>query len=158
MTTLRGPITTIEVFWHPVRSGQGTTRDSRGNIYTTHRGFPASPPDATRSGQAGNLETAEKDQEGLRRTEQDQEALRRANKDCEQRIAKDLRDRVDSLIFRRFHRHGKAASPPRRASLVVTPGEVSEWLKEHAWKVCIRKRIEGSNPSLSAIFIYNSIG
>jgi hypothetical protein len=30
-------------------------------------------------------------------------------------------------------------------------GEVSEWLKEHAWKVCIRKRIEGSNPSFSAI-------
>ena len=30
-------------------------------------------------------------------------------------------------------------------------GEVSEWLKEHAWKVCIRQRIEGSNPSLSAI-------
>ena len=30
------------------------------------------------------------------------------------------------------------------------PGEVSEWLKEHAWKVCIRQRIEGSNPSLSA--------
>ncbi len=29
-------------------------------------------------------------------------------------------------------------------------GEVSEWLKEHAWKVCIRKRIEGSNPSLTA--------
>ena len=30
--------------------------------------------------------------------------------------------------------------------------EVSEWLKEHAWKVCIRqKRIEGSNPFLSAI-------
>ena len=28
-------------------------------------------------------------------------------------------------------------------------GEMSEWLKEHAWKVCIRKRIEGSNPSLS---------
>ncbi|WP_223271276.1 hypothetical protein, partial [Buttiauxella sp. B2] len=26
-------------------------------------------------------------------------------------------------------------------------GEVSEWLKEHAWKVCIRQRIEGSNPS-----------
>ncbi|WP_237717983.1 hypothetical protein, partial [Cronobacter dublinensis] len=23
-------------------------------------------------------------------------------------------------------------------------GEVSEWLKEHAWKVCIRQRIEGS--------------
>jgi hypothetical protein len=29
-------------------------------------------------------------------------------------------------------------------------GEVSEWLKEHAWKVCIRQRIEGSNPSFSA--------
>ena len=27
---------------------------------------------------------------------------------------------------------------------------MSEWPKEHAWKVCIRKRIEGSNPSLSA--------
>ena len=31
-------------------------------------------------------------------------------------------------------------------------GEVSEWLKEHAWKVCIRKRIEGSNPSLTATY------
>ena len=31
-------------------------------------------------------------------------------------------------------------------------GEVSEWLKEHAWKACVRqKRTEGSNPSLSAI-------
>jgi len=30
-------------------------------------------------------------------------------------------------------------------------GQVSEWLKEHAWKVCIRQRIEGSNPSLTAI-------
>ena len=30
------------------------------------------------------------------------------------------------------------------------PGEVSEWSKEHAWKVCMRQRIEGSNPSLSA--------
>ena len=30
-------------------------------------------------------------------------------------------------------------------------GEVSEWSKEHAWKVCIlQKGIEGSNPSLSA--------
>ena len=37
--------------------------------------------------------------------------------------------------------------------------EVAEWLKAHAWKVCIRqKRIEGSNPFLSAsllnIFLY----
>ncbi len=32
-------------------------------------------------------------------------------------------------------------------------GQVAEWLKAHAWKVCIRqKRIEGSNPSLSAIY------
>jgi hypothetical protein len=31
--------------------------------------------------------------------------------------------------------------------------EVSEWLKEHAWKVCIPlKGIEGSNPFLSASF------
>ena len=29
-------------------------------------------------------------------------------------------------------------------------GEVAEWSKAHAWKVCIRKRIEGSNPSFSA--------
>ena len=30
-------------------------------------------------------------------------------------------------------------------------GEVSEWLKEHAWKVCIRQKcIEGSNPFPSA--------
>ncbi|HFM0563956.1 hypothetical protein, partial [Escherichia coli] len=28
----------------------------------------------------------------------------------------------------------------------------SEWLKEHAWKVCIRQRIGGSNPPLTAIF------
>ena len=34
-------------------------------------------------------------------------------------------------------------------------GEVSEWPKEHAWKVCMRKRIEGSNPSLSAIGVWN---
>ncbi len=31
-------------------------------------------------------------------------------------------------------------------------GELSEWLKEHAWKVCIRQRIESSNLSLTAIF------
>ena len=36
-------------------------------------------------------------------------------------------------------------------------GEVSEWSKEHAWKVCIlQKGIEGSNPSLSAL-TYNSL-
>jgi len=31
-------------------------------------------------------------------------------------------------------------------------GEVAEWSKAHAWKVCIRQRIEGSNPSLTAIY------
>ena len=36
---------------------------------------------------------------------------------------------------------------------IQIPGEVSEWSKEHAWKVCIpQKGIEGSNPSLSANF------
>ncbi len=30
-------------------------------------------------------------------------------------------------------------------------GEVSEWPKEHAWKVCISQGIEGSTPSLTAI-------
>ena len=38
------------------------------------------------------------------------------------------------------------------ASLLIKMfGELSEWLKEHAWKVCIPlKGIEGSNPSVSA--------
>ena len=27
---------------------------------------------------------------------------------------------------------------------------MAEWLKAHAWKACIRQRIEGSNPFLSA--------
>jgi hypothetical protein len=29
---------------------------------------------------------------------------------------------------------------------------LSEWLKEHAWKVCVPQGTEGSNPSLSAIY------
>lgn len=32
-------------------------------------------------------------------------------------------------------------------------GELSEWPKEHAWKVCIPQGIEGSNPSLTAIYL-----
>ena len=47
------------------------------------------------------------------------------------------------------------AAPDRRVGCepgVTDFGEVAERLKAHAWKVCIRKRIEGSNPSLSAIF------
>ena len=42
-----------------------------------------------------------------------------------------------------------AASKQRMKDQV--PGEVSERLKEHAWKVCIRQRIAGSNPALSAM-------
>ena len=34
---------------------------------------------------------------------------------------------------------------------------VAEWLKAHAWKVCIRKRIEGSNPFLSAKLAFHAI-
>ena len=38
---------------------------------------------------------------------------------------------------------------------LLNAGEVSEWSKEHAWKVCIsQKGIEGSNPSLSADFYF----
>ena len=51
---------------------------------------------------------------------------------------------------------GRCSTP--RPGLVLAPcrGEVSERLKEHAWKVCVRqKRTEGSNPSLSAIFSSN---
>ena len=40
--------------------------------------------------------------------------------------------------------------PVLKQGIFSETGEVSEWLKEHAWKVCIRQRIEGSNPSLSA--------
>ena len=40
---------------------------------------------------------------------------------------------------------------PIFAALIKGKGDLSEWLKEHAWKVCIRQRIEGSNPSLTAI-------
>ena len=65
----------------------------------------------------------------------------------------DLRDSRDSLIFSRSHRHGMMLGNSLAPALVVPPGEVSEWLKEHAWKVCIRQRIEGSNPSLSAKII-----
>jgi hypothetical protein len=39
----------------------------------------------------------------------------------------------------------------RKTERIQPNREVSEWLKEHAWKVCIpQKGIEGSNPFLSA--------
>ena len=35
-------------------------------------------------------------------------------------------------------RHGANRARPRRGTTIaVASGEVSEWLKEHAWKVCI---------------------
>ena len=33
---------------------------------------------------------------------------------------------------------------------MVSPGEVAEWLKAHDSKSCMRQRIAGSNPALSA--------
>ena len=43
----------------------------------------------------------------------------------------------------------KRAPNPKNSTIIS--GEVSEWLKEHAWKVCIgQKPIGGSNPPLSA--------
>ena len=47
--------------------------------------------------------------------------------------------------------YSSAPLPPKRTA-AIQYGEVSEWLKEHAWKVCIRQRIGGSNPPLTAIF------
>ena len=32
-------------------------------------------------------------------------------------------------------------------------GEVSEWSKVQHWKCCVRKRTQGSNPCLSAIYL-----
>ena|GEM_PF-1318015 len=41
--------------------------------------------------------------------------------------------------------------PPKNSTFATPYREVSEWSKEHAWKVCIPlKGIEGSNPFLSA--------
>lgn len=38
----------------------------------------------------------------------------------------------------------------------ASPGGVSEWLKEHAWKACVRhKRTVGSNPTSSEFSNYN---
>jgi hypothetical protein len=40
--------------------------------------------------------------------------------------------------------------PPSQRNRTGHSGEVAERPKAHAWKACIRQRIEGSNPSLSA--------
>ncbi len=34
--------------------------------------------------------------------------------------------------------------------MTMHEGEMTEWLKVHAWKACVRKRTVGSNPTLSA--------
>lgn len=40
--------------------------------------------------------------------------------------------------------------------MLQNTGEVAEWFKAHAWKVCVRqKRIGGSNPFLSAFLEIN---
>jgi hypothetical protein len=55
-------------------------------------------------------------------------------------------------ILDRFHPTPYSSAPlPPRGQAAIQYGEVSEWLKEHAWKVCIRQRIGGSNPPLTAI-------
>ena len=41
-------------------------------------------------------------------------------------------------------------------SPVFRDGAMTEWLKVHAWKACVRQRTEGSNPSRSAIYFRNS--
>jgi hypothetical protein len=42
-------------------------------------------------------------------------------------------------------------APRLTAGVLAVTGEMSEWFKEHAWKVCIRQKcIRGSNPRLSA--------
>ena len=37
--------------------------------------------------------------------------------------------------------------------IILGHGEVSEWLKEHAWKVCKGQPFESSNLSVTAIYL-----
>ena len=53
---------------------------------------------------------------------------------------------VDSAGFVNRNRKYVVGSNPTSGS----PGEVSEWFKEHAWKACVPKGTAGSNPVLSA--------
>ncbi len=62
------------------------------------------------------------------------------------------RSKAENLLDRFSPTPYSSAPLPPRGKAAKQYGEVSEWLKEHAWKVCIRQRIEGSNPSLTAIF------
>jgi hypothetical protein len=57
---------------------------------------------------------------------------------------------VPGTVLRFFYAMRSNIILPLQSNFI---GEVSEWSKEHAWKVCIRQKcIEGSNPSLSAHF------
>ena len=52
----------------------------------------------------------------------------------------------------------KANTPSRAHPLSSACGAVAEWSKALAWKVSIRqKRIEGSNPSRSAILLFMGV-
>ena len=62
------------------------------------------------------------------------------------------RVKAENLLDRFSLTPYSSAPLPPRVKAAKQYGEVSEWLKEHAWKVCIRQRIEGSNPSLTATF------
>ena len=61
---------------------------------------------------------------------------------------------ITQNLLDRFHATPYSTAPlPPQWGDGKKCGEVSEWLKEHAWKVCIRQRIGGSNPPLTAIIL-----
>ena len=65
-----------------------------------------------------------------------------------------VREPLDTAVEPRYDKLRAARYCEPNAIPVGFPacsGEMSERSKEHAWKVCIPKGIEGSNPSLSAI-------
>ena len=61
-------------------------------------------------------------------------------------------DQKRKIVLDRFQSTPYSTAPLTHRGQRSKSGEVSEWLKEHAWKVCIRQRIGGSNPPLTAIF------
>ena len=42
----------------------------------------------------------------------------------------------------------------KKYTFAIQHGEVSEWSIEHAWKACVLQGTAGSNPALSAKFIF----
>ena len=61
-------------------------------------------------------------------------------------------DQKKKIVLDRFQPTPYSTAPLTQRGQRNKCGEVSEWLKEHAWKVCIRQRIGGSNPPLTATF------